>query len=268
MSNFPPLIVLASDFKIEDGAAGVLPLVIDKINPFAKIMDLTHYIPECNVEIGAMLLEVYYQYSRSGATFVAVVDPGVGTDRRIILARTADYFFIGPNNGLFTRVFEQTPPIEIISIENPDFWLPEVSDVFHGRDIMAPVAAHLSTGVDLQSFGSSIQQHSLVSLDPFSRRENGQLITRVLYIDGFGNMVLGVKDLEFESFTKGAFQLIIKDSLVCDRRAKTFEDIPESVTALLFGGDFGKYGTLAMNGPGAAKSVGAQEGDEVIIRKV
>lgn len=257
-------IVLMTDFGITDGSPSCLEMVIDSINHHAKVIHLSHEIPSCNIEAGALCLEVYYKYARKGAIFVGVVDPGVGTNRKIVAIQTKNYFFIGPDNGLFSRIIEQHPEARAFELNNTDLWLPEVSSAFHGRDIMAPAAAHLSNGRTIGQLGSSIPTGSLVSLAPFMTRLEQQIKTKVIMIDDFGNLVLGVKKVEFEKIMKERFSLTILGHCI-GFLPETFSNIPEGELGLLFGGDFGDYGTIAANMKNAALLVGAEEGTEVTI---
>ncbi len=261
-------VVLLTDFGTNDGSAACLEGVITSINPFAKIIHMSHDIPNWDIATAAMFLEVYVKYYPKGTIFLSAVDPGVGTSRKILLAECGGYFFVGPDNGIFGRVFEKFPPRIIVSLTEKQYWLLDPSKIFHARDIMAPVCGHLSKGVSLPEFGVEIQRANLVKLNPFSRSLEDRIETKVLYVDGFGNLVIGITTKEFDIFlgTSSFFQLRIGDHSVTEV-AEYFAKIKPKEIALIFGGDFGDYGTIAMNMSSAAELIGAKEGTFVLLTK-
>jgi hypothetical protein len=148
---------MTTDFGAGDHEVGVMRGVIYRIAPQAKLADLSHDIPPQDILEGALILSQAASYFPPGTVHLAVIDPGVGTARRPIAGRVGDSFFVGPDNGLFTLRWklaeEQRKPVEVFHLDNPDYWLPVVSRVFHGRDIFAPVAAHLANGVAWRRLG-------------------------------------------------------------------------------------------------------------------
>ncbi len=143
-----PLIVLLTDFGSDDWFTGVMKGVIKTICPHAEVVDLCHNVPPHSVSHGGLMLSAAYRYFPPGSIFVAVVDPGVGTSRDPIIVRTADRWFVAPNNGLLNFLLNLTPaPLECRVLANSDYHLTSPSDTFHGRDIFAPCAAHLAAGV-------------------------------------------------------------------------------------------------------------------------
>ena len=155
-----PILTLLTDFGLRDGYSGVLKGVIWSILPDAQVADLSHTISPQNIVEGALALARTAFFFPDGTVHVAVVDPGVGTRRRPIALRLGSHFFVGPDNGLFTLVLERAEsegwPVEAVQLDNPAYWLPEISRVFHGRDIFSPVAAHIAGGVPLEKVGSPI----------------------------------------------------------------------------------------------------------------
>ena len=146
-----PVITLTTDFGEKDGFTGVLKGVIWGICPDAQIADITHSISPQNVLEGALALWRAAPFFPAGTVHIAVVDPGVGTNRRPMAARLGDYFYVGPDNGLFTPMIEDArnnnQVVEFVHLDKPKFWLKNVSHTFHGRDIFAPVGAHLANGI-------------------------------------------------------------------------------------------------------------------------
>ena len=170
-------ITLLTDFGIRDGAVGLMKGVIWRIAPEAKIADLSHTVAPQNLQEAAVVLRFGAPYFPQGTIHVVVVDPGVGTYRRPIAARLGDYYFVGPDNGVFTPLLELAEaaarPVEIVHTNKPQYWLPEVSQIFHGRDIFSPVGAHLAAGVSLAELGTPIDDPILLSLPQPQRMENG-----------------------------------------------------------------------------------------------
>src|SRR5262249_52128236 len=150
------VIALTTDFGYEDPFVGIMKGVILGINPDARIVDVTHGIAPQEVRGGALALNYAAQYFPPETIHVAVVDPGVGTDRRPILIEGEDAFFIGPDNGVLSLAAEQKKPRRVVELANERYRLNPVSATFHGRDVFAPAAAHLSLGTPVESFGPAL----------------------------------------------------------------------------------------------------------------
>ncbi|MBN2021363.1 MAG: SAM-dependent chlorinase/fluorinase [Pirellulales bacterium] len=185
------IITLTTDFGTGSPYVAIMKGVIFSINPAATLVDITHAIPPQDVREGAIVLEDVATRFPEGTIHVAVVDPGVGSGRPIVFARVAGRGFVAPDNGLLSRVTRRHPPELLVRLENPKYWLEPVSSTFHGRDIIAPVAAHLSLGLDPTLLGSA---HPLLgSLDwpnPVQRQDRVEGV--VLRIDSFGNLVTNI----------------------------------------------------------------------------
>src|SRR5512139_936347 len=150
------IITLITDVGIEDTYAGVLKGVILSISPSCSIVDITHQIPPQDVRAACFALSTSYAYFPQGTIHLVIVDPGVGGKRRPLLIETEDYFFIGPDNGVFTAILVNPGLKSVIEITNREYFLQEVSSTFHGRDIFAPVAAHLANGCLISRFGTPV----------------------------------------------------------------------------------------------------------------
>jgi len=185
------IITLLTDFGSKNGFSGVLKGVIWKIAPDVHIADITHEITPQNIMEGAIALWRAAVYFPAGTIHVAIVDPGVGTSRRSLAARIGDQFFVGPDNGLFTPLLEQAEqagqPVTIIHLTNPQYWLAEVSNTFHGRDIFSPVAAHLAVGIPLEKMGTPINDPVRLRM-PQPIKIPGGWRGQVVLIDIFGNI--------------------------------------------------------------------------------
>jgi len=188
-----PVITLTTDFA-EDLFVGVMKGIILGINPDATIVDLTHGIPPGNVRAGAFALMVSCPHFPPGSIHVVVVDPGVGSSRKILCVRTKRHIFIAPDNGILSWVLARKRSLEVRSVENGKYFLDEVSLTFHGRDIFAPVAAHLSLGVGMKDLGPKVRAGDVVKVNfPRPRRERSRaLLGEVVYVDRFGNCITNV----------------------------------------------------------------------------
>lgn len=186
-----PIITLTTDFGLHDGFTGVLKGVIWGICPQAQIADISHTISPQNVLEGAFVLQRAAPFFPLGTIHVAVVDPGVGTERRAIAARVGGHFFVGPDNGLCTALIESAEqvgePVDFVHLTNPRVWLPQVSFTFHGRDIFAPVAAHLANGVPLADLGPAINDPIRLYLPTPQKTPTGWQ-AHVVAVDVFGNL--------------------------------------------------------------------------------
>jgi hypothetical protein len=185
------MIVLLTDFGWKDGYAGILKGVIWSIAPGIPVTDLTHEIAPQDILQGALALGRAAPYFPAGTIFVAVVDPGVGTARRGLAGRVGTQYFVGPDNGLATFLLDQATRrgdfFQFVHLTQPQFWLPQVSSVFHGRDIFAPVAAHLALGVPLEALGEPVSDPQRLDLPRPERTKNGWS-GQIIHIDAFGNL--------------------------------------------------------------------------------
>jgi len=196
-----PLLTLLTDFGNADYFVGAVKGAILSICRDAQIVDITHDLPPQDIAAGAFTLLAAYKSFPAQTVHVAVVDPGVGSARRPILAKAAGQFFVGPDNGICSYVWERDPPEQVCHIQSPEFFRQPVSATFHGRDIFAPVAAALANGVEPLRFGPEISDWvKLKSLAPISTAA-GVVQARIIHIDRFGNCVtnLSRKDVTAES---------------------------------------------------------------------
>lgn len=187
------IITLTTDFGIRDPFSGVMKGVIYSICPKAEIVDLTHEVPPQDIYYANFIIRTCYRYFPKGTIHVCVVDPGVGSTRRPILIQTSNYIFIGPDNGVFTTIIQTENIICAIELTNNKFFLPEVSQTFHGRDIFAPVAAHLAKGTTPKAFGNKLKKEELNTLliKQLVKKE-GSFIGYIQFIDHFGNLITNV----------------------------------------------------------------------------
>lgn len=190
------IITLMTDFGIKDGNVGVMKGVILGIAPEVQIVDLSHTISPQNIREAALILDRSAPYFPTGTVHVVVVDPGVGTQRRPIAARLGVQFFVGPDNGVFTMALERAERagdvVEFVHLNQPRYWLKEVSHVFHGRDIFSPCAAHIANGVSLHDLGSLVPDPVRLALPQPVKTASGWL-GEVIHIDHFGNISTNIR---------------------------------------------------------------------------
>ncbi len=186
-----PVIALLTDFGEEDFFVGSLKGVIATVNPSVPVVDITHHVPSFDVPAGGFILYAAYRYYPSGTIFLAVVDPGVGTARKILLVETEDYMFVAPDNGLLGLALEAESLKALIDIKNTKYFLPVPSSTFEGRDKMAPAAAWLSKGIAPSEFGPPVSDYVRMDVQK-PQVENEEISGQILYVDKFGNCITNI----------------------------------------------------------------------------
>ncbi len=190
MKTMRRIITLTTDFGTRDGFSGALKGVILGINPDATIVDISHEITPHDVAEGAIVFAVAAKYFPPDAIHVVVVDPGVGGARRALALQAGETFFVAPDNGVLSLAM--THPLRAVQLTKPEFWLPRVSSTFHGRDIFAPVAAHLSLGVSLDTLGEPVASIARLPFDAPAPDADGNISGRVIHVDRFGNLLTNI----------------------------------------------------------------------------
>jgi S-adenosylmethionine hydrolase len=208
-------ITLTTDFTEHDGYVGVMKGVIAGIAPQARVIDLSHTVAPQDVFQAALLLGRSVPYFPAGTVHVAVVDPGVGTARRGIAALLGEKYFVGPDNGLLTLLYQQTQAqgetVRIHALENPDYRLAQVSRTFHGRDIFAPAAAHLAAGAPLESFGAAVMDPILLEMPQAQKTADG-LIGSIIHVDAFGNLASNIRAETLADFEN--IHIILRNTVI------------------------------------------------------
>ncbi|MCX7886113.1 MAG: SAM-dependent chlorinase/fluorinase [Verrucomicrobiae bacterium] len=184
-------ITLLTDFGTTDAYVGIMKGVIATINPKANVVDLTHAIEPQNVSGAAFVLASAYTYFPKGTIHVAVVDPGVGSNRKIVCMKTARHLFLAPDNGLLTLVADRETPTLVVEVRERKYFLPHVSQTFHGRDVFAPVAAHLSLGLNPTNLGPRLRDLARLDFPRPVRTRNGWR-GEVIRVDRFGNLITNI----------------------------------------------------------------------------
>lgn len=183
------VIALLSDFGLNDAFVGIVKGTMLSTVRDLTLLDICHEVEPQNVEQGSFLLATCLGYFPEGTVFWAVVDPGVGGKRRAIVVRGHRYFYVGPDNGLFTHCLLKDEPIDAVHIDEKRWGLPNCSITFHGRDIFAPVAAHLASGVDISEFGPSLSVDELCKLKDIDIDLEGANVAKIVHIDIYGNLI-------------------------------------------------------------------------------
>ena len=271
-----PVITLLTDFGLSDAYVGAVKGVVLGVNPQATLVDLTHDVSPQDVLQGAFLLGTAWRYFPAGTIHVAVVDPGVGTERRALLLEAHDHLFLTPDNGLLTFILPpqdaDTPLYQpyrarlpqgfrAYALTNPRYWRHPVSTTFHGRDIFAPVAGHLSLGVSSQEFGEPVDAIIRLAV-PVPHWRDGLLLGHVVHIDRFGNVVTTVPEAALAGKGEGEVEVEVGGSKIRGL-VRTYADA-NGLAALI--GSHG-YLEIALTNGSAARALGVKVGDEVKVRR-
>jgi S-adenosylmethionine hydrolase len=257
------IITLTTDFGLCDSYVAQMKGVILAINPQVQLVDVTHSIGPQDVARGAAIVEEIAMVFPVGSIHLAVVDPGVGSDRALVAAEVAGQRFLAPDNGLLSPVFRRFAPARIRQLANERYWRNPVSATFHGRDILAPVAAHWSLGVDPAEFGPAVDVASLVTLPPDEiRRVGTALFARVEVIDAFGNLITNVRDSDLPVRDRATVKISLGKHQVIGVKHCYSDEPPGGVLALI--GSSGRL-EIAVNNGNAAQTLGVALGAEVCI---
>jgi len=252
------LITLLTDFGTADVFVGVMKGVIAGVNSSARVIDLSHAVEPYDPVEAACLLRDAYPCFPAGTVHVVVVDPGVGTSRRILAMSAAGHAFLAPDNGILDPIVQQAGVEELVEVREPRFFRPRVSATFHGRDIFAPVAAHLSRGTPLSDLGPAAGPHVRLRLPEPQLLAGGRIIGQVLRFDRFGNAVTNIAG---DLAARGAAVRVRVAGLELPRVCATFGDVPEAA-AVAYVGSFGCL-EIAVRRGSARESLGLSRGDPV-----
>lgn len=262
------VITLTTDFGLSDSYAGVMKGVILGINPRVIIVDFTHQIEPQNIIQAGLVVKNGYPYFTKGTIHVLVVDPGVGTERRIVALETADQIFLAPDNGVLTVILEDLQNCRAYEITDTRFFLKKVSNTFHGRDIFAPVAGHLSAGRSLQEMGKTIPVEDLVQLavSKPSVDDHSTINGFIDSIDHFGNLITNIDQNLFNRTypenVRNRLRFRIKDKII-QGISLNYQSVKTQKPLVLFGSN--GFLEISVNSGNAAIYFQARSGDEVWI---
>jgi len=256
------IIALLTDFGTSDPYAGIMKGVILGINPDVKVVDITHAISPQNIDEGACILNNCYAFFPEQTLFVVVVDPGVGSNRNILLVKAENQLFLAPDNGVLKYIFYAHPDAEVFRINNEAYFLPAVSATFQGRDIFAPVAGHLSAGVAPAEMGEPVSDfiHGEVRLPDILEK---QITGEILYFDHFGNAVSNIDKKTLRHFI--SFDVVIGKKLF-NQLSVSYTDVRAGEPLALIGSN--NTVEISVNQGSAQKQLSLKAGDRVEIRNL
>jgi S-adenosylmethionine hydrolase len=257
-----PIITLTTDFGTEDWFVGAMKGVIASISPKTTVVDISHAIASGDIRAGAFALAASCKYFPKGTVHVAIVDPGVGSKRRAIAVQTERYFFVSPDNGVLSFALRGEKIKAVRSLENETYFLKPVSQTFHGRDVFAPVAAHLAQGVPLAKFGPPVT--NFVRLNwPEPKLHSKSIEGEVIYIDKFGNAITNIPAASIASPGHKHFEIFKGRKRLC-ALATHYQAVPAGRAAAVPGSS--GYLEIAVNGGNASAKLNLGAGDPVDLR--
>jgi len=258
------IITLITDFGRQDEYVGLMKGVMLGIDPAARIVDLTHAIDPQDVAQAAFTVESSWRYFPEGTVHAVIVDPGVGTARAMLCLEFQRQVFLAPDNGVLSLLLDSEPRGHLRRLENSDYWRCAVSRTFHGRDVLAPVAAHLSRGAEPCALGPAIDLARAVRIDDIKARlqASDEVCGRIIHIDRFGNLITNIDAGALNS--RGSSWEVACGSVRMQGLSGTYADAgPGTVLALI--GSRG-YLEIAVNSGSARDFCSARKGDVVWVR--
>jgi S-adenosyl-L-methionine hydrolase (adenosine-forming) len=262
---YRPIVTLTTDFGLNDHFVGAMKGVILEIVPEAAIVDISHAVQAFDVLDGAIAISQAYSYFPTGTVHVVVVDPGVGTTRRPIIASSDGYHFVAPDNGVLSMIYAKEERIHVRHVTSGHYFHQPISNTFHGRDVFAPVGAYLAKQVDSHKFGEEIEDYvKFAAPRPKPAGEN-RIRAVVLKVDRFGNLITNVTPQDVPALFSekpGAFKITVGSKEVTEIRTSYSEGTAGQVFGIL--GSMG-YLEIAANRAPATQITGANKGSEVSI---
>lgn len=256
------ILTLTTDFGISDGYVAAMKGVVFTSVPEAQIVDITHRVPPQDIAAGAFAMYCACPFFPESSVHIGVVDPGVGSDRRGIVVETEQFVYVGPDNGLFSHVYEREEVRRIVAIENAALMRPQVSSTFHGRDVFAQVGAHLLRGISCDEMGPEIEDP--VSCDLWGVEERADaFVGRVVCVDHFGNAISMIARSQIDAkYPDGDFEIAI-GKIRFDRICQTYSQVKEGEALALYG----SLDTLeiAVCGGSASGTLGIKRGDAIWV---
>ncbi len=262
MTHSNKIITFTTDFGNRDPYVGMMKGIVLTVNPEALLIDITNEIPAHDIIYASFMLSNVYGYFPPGTIHIAIVDPGVGAGRKNIAALTENYLFIGPDNGIFSVVFTKEKVLEIREITNSPFVTERVSSTFHGRDVLAPCAGHLSAGKEFSDVGPIVENIKYLKYPKLKINKN-MMIGEVVSIDSFGNMITNISEQGFRSFVgKREFEIYFASERF-NKIEKTYGNVPVGKLIAIFGSS--GYLEISMNGGNASSYFMTTVGSTITI---
>ena len=261
------VITLLTDFGLKDTYVAQIKGVIAGIAPQVKVIDLTHDVPPQDILAGSLLLDAAVDAMPTGSIHIAVVDPSVGTNRNAIAVQTDRFMLVGPDNSIFTAVLDRYPMKKAVRLTNAQYHQPSVSPTFHGRDIFAPVAAHLANGEALDNLGEQIEKIIRIDL-PDLEMDQQTINASVLLTDRFGNLLTNIRKEEFDKWLGGGsiatIQIEIEGKKITGIH-RTFCDVEPKKLVAYFGSS--NRLEIAVRNDSAAQTLRVAGGESVKISR-
>ncbi|HSE42056.1 MAG TPA: SAM-dependent chlorinase/fluorinase [Acidobacteriota bacterium] len=261
-----PTITLLTDYGTRDGYVPSIKGVILNINPNVQIVDITHEIPAQDILDASFVLRSCYSYFPPRTIHIVVVDPTVGSSRKLLLVATENYYFIAPDNGVLSLIYEAETVSTVIELTTAHYFLNEISNTFHGRDIMAPTAAWLAKGNPVENFGEPTQNYLKLSFPKPKMVGEGMLKGTILHVDRFGNLITNIKRSDYDEIRSKipgeTFKSIIGKQEINGLKQYYAQGQKGELLALFGSSDFLE---IAQTQGSAAKTLGAARGAEVGI---
>jgi S-adenosylmethionine hydrolase len=261
-------VTLLTDFGLVDEYVGVMKGVIMTIYPAAAIVDLCHEIPPQDIAAAARMLRAAYPYFPGGTIHVCVVDPGVGTDRAVLAARADGHCFVGPDNGVLFPLLQEAAVEAVVRAERSEYFLPEISRTFHGRDIFAPVAAHLLRGVPVTALGriAAIDELVPLVLSAPQTGPDGTVAGTIINADRFGNLLTDIEHRHIAPLADAGTSIEIRVGDVTISGLSPHYGRPDGKTCRAVIGSRGHL-EIAVSGGSARRRLQLRPGDPVVVRR-
>jgi len=263
------IITLLTDFGTEDAYVGVMKGAILSINPSAVVVDVCHYIDPQDVLEAAYLIKSSYRYFPEGTIHIIVVDPGVGGLRSIIAVELSGHTFLAPDNGILTLLMDEGEVDKIVRVENTHYFLDSISRTFHGRDIFAPVGAHISKGVPIEELGPHLAMQDLIRLGipkPYLS-DNNELTGTIISIDRFGNCISNINEDCLNKFVKNSSEKRLEIKIgktVINSLSRSYTGVGTGCPLAIIG-SFG-YLEIALNCDNASRRLNIEKGDTITLK--
>jgi S-adenosyl-L-methionine hydrolase (adenosine-forming) len=261
----PRIVTFTTDFGLQDPFVGIMHGVVLNIEAATRIVDISHAVPSFNVLDGAFTIAQSYRFFPQRTVHVVVVDPGVGSERRPILAETENFIFIAPDNGVLSLVEQREARFTVRHITAERYFLQLVSQTFHGRDIFAPVAGWLSKGVAPTEFGPEITDYVRLPLPAVECHKDGRVCGSVIKVDKFGNLITNFTALDLPlpfSMSPERSKIIVAGNVV-SRECRSYAEGEPGELFAIFGSS--EYLEIALKQASAAEKLRVQAGEPVII---
>jgi S-adenosylmethionine hydrolase len=260
------IVTLLTDFGTADYFAGAMKGAVLAVEPSAQVVDVTHDIPAHDIEAGAFTLAAAFESFPRGTVHVAVVDPGVGSERRALVVEALGHLFVGPDNGLFGHVYERADELHVFQLTATSYFRPSVSTTFHGRDVFAPVAGALARGAKPADLGTEIQDFVRLPSARVLRLPDGSLEASVIHVDRFGNLVTNLtpRDVSSDDFAAGRARLAVGAQEVRGLRRFYADDSGGPAEPFAIWGSAG-FLEISVNRGSAAQALDARRGQKIKV---